>query len=192
MEQKTNSNNTEQRRAEKVVRGTAVTKKKSEIRKLADIFISEDVNSVTEYIFLDVIVPALKKAFTDAVKISVDMIVYGESERRKSSTSASKVSYRSYYDDRRERTPVTRSRSQFEYDNILYPTRGDAESVLYAMEDSIEEYGMVSVGALYDFSDISTSNYMVNKYGWTNLRGAEIVRVRDGYMIKLPKPIPLH
>ena len=36
-----------------------------------------------------------------------------------------------------------------------------------------------------------TGNYTDNKYGWTNIRNAEVVRVRDGYRIKLPRALPI-
>ena len=36
-----------------------------------------------------------------------------------------------------------------------------------------------------------TSPYTSNKYGWTNIRSAEAVRVRDGYILKLPKAMPI-
>ena len=34
-------------------------------------------------------------------------------------------------------------------------------------------------------------NYTDNKYGWMNIRNAEIMRVRDGYMIKMPRAVPI-
>ena len=58
------------------------------------------------------------------------------------------------------------------------------------MDELIDTYGNVSVADLYDLVGKS-SEYTDNKYGWTNLRNAEPVRVRDGYMLKLPKPGPI-
>ena len=43
---------------------------------------------------------------------------------------------------------------------------------------------------MYDLVGI-TGQYTDNNYGWTNLRNAEPVRTRDGYMLKLPRAIPL-
>jgi hypothetical protein len=57
------------------------------------------------------------------------------------------------------------------------------------MDDIIERYRMVSVADLFDLVGESCS-FTDQKYGWTNLRNAEVVRVRDGYMIKLPKALP--
>ena len=51
-------------------------------------------------------------------------------------------------------------------------------------------YGVVSVADMYDLCGM-TCNYTDNKYGWKSLARADISRVRDGYMIKLPKAEPI-
>lgn len=185
----------EEKKIESVVSGQAKTKKKSDIQKLTDIFVSEDVSNVKSYILMDVLVPAVKKAISDIVTNGIDMILYGENGRSKKSTSASKVSYRSYYDrenDTRRDYRASAARNVFEYDDILFETRGDAESVLDAMNDIISQYGRVSVADLYDLANVQTSNYTANKYGWTDIFGCRPSRVRDGYILKLPRPIPLN
>ena len=59
------------------------------------------------------------------------------------------------------------------------------------MNEIIEEYdGIVTVADLYDLVGI-TDKYTDHKYGWTNLRNAKVERVRDGYMLKLPKVLPI-
>ena len=67
------------------------------MRKLTDIFISEDVSNVKNYILLDVIVPAVKKAIYDLVVGTLDMSLYGGRGGGKRPT-ADKVSYRDYND----------------------------------------------------------------------------------------------
>lgn len=181
-----------EKKIEKVVSGTAKVKKKSEIRKFTDVFVSEDMDSVKSYIFMDVLVPAVKKAISDIVTNGIDMLLYGESGSKSAKkSSASRVSYRSYYDsgDRRER-PATRSMVGYEYDEIVIDNRGEAESVLDRMDEIVSTYGMVSVADFYDLIGV-TSKYTDNKYGWTNINNAHIVRTRDGYMIKMPKALPL-
>lgn len=183
-----------EKRVEKVISGTAKSKKKGDMQKFADVFISEDVNNVKSYILMDVLVPAIKKAISDIVTNGIDMILYGESSKTKSNAAGSKVSYRSYDKDyeRKRNYSSSQSRSGFDYDDIIFETRGDAESVLDAMNDIISQYGVVSVGDLYDLANISTDNYACNKYGWTDIRGCKSIRVRDGYVLKLPKALPLN
>lgn len=183
-----------EKKVEKVISGTAKTKKKSEVRKFTDVFISDDMDSVKNYIFMDVLVPAVKKAISDIVTNGVDMLLYGESGGRNNTkkNAASRVSYRSYYDssnDRRDR-PVTRTLAGYSYDDIALDNRGEAESVLTRMDELVATYGMVSVADFYDLVGVSGS-YTDNKYGWTDIRNAHIVRTRDGYMIKMPKALPL-
>ena len=180
----------ERKKVEKVVTGKVKTKKKSEASKLKDVFISEDVSNVKSYIFMDVLIPAAKKAISDIVSNGIDMILYGETRGRKSSSGASYVSYRDYSrrDDRRD---TSRIRTGYDYDDIILETRGEAEDVLERMNELIDMYDVVSVADLYDLVGKSC-NYTDNKYGWTNIRNAEPIRVRDGYLLKMPKAGPIN
>lgn len=173
----------------KVVSGGVKTRKKNELRKFTDVFISEDVSNVKSYIFTDVFIPAAKKLVSDIVRDGIDMILYGSSGSTKSSTSAPKVSYRNYYDqkDTRPRVGEPRNHSRFDYEDLEYERRGDAEAVLSLMRDALERYQMVTVADMYEFSGL-TEPYTSNKYGWTNLQTAYVDRTRGGgYIIKLPK-----
>lgn len=181
-----------EKKVEKVITGTAKTKKKSEIRKFTDVFISEDVNNVKSYILMDVLVPAIKKAISDIVTNGVDMILYGEAGFNKKRSTVSKISYNKMFDDpRSSRIHSERGRTGLDYDELIFDSRGDAEAVLSALEDIIAQFGVASVGDLYDLAQVSTTNYAINKYGWSDLRSAEVIRARDGYMIKLPRALPL-
>lgn len=183
----------EVKKVEKVVSGTVKTKKKSDIHKFTDVFISEDAANVKNYILMDVLVPAVKKAISDIVRDGIDMILYGGSGRGKSSSSPSNyVSYSRYSDrDRRdERRYSDTRRAGYYCDDVIVQTRGEAEDVLTRMDELIDMYQQVTVADLYDLVGIS-GNYTDNRYGWTNIRNAEIVRVRDGYLLKMPKVGPL-
>lgn len=188
---KTREQNTD-KKVEKVVSGKTLTKKKSGIRKLSDTFLSEDVGNVKSYIFSEVLLPAAKKLVSDIVTNGIDMLLYGEIKNKKGNSS--KVSYSRYYDDRRDRSRDYRSpvvRNNFDYDEIIFETRGDAEAVLDAMYDILNQYKVVSVAELYDLASITTHNYTCNNYGWIDLRGSSVVRVRDGYILKLPRALAI-
>lgn len=179
-------------KVEKVVTGTAKVKKKGELAKLADNFISEDAANVKSYILGEVIIPTICKTIVDIVTDSVNMIFLGGTGRNKSRNSSSYVSYRSYSDrDRRDdRRPNYTSGSRFNYDEIVFATYGDADAVLEQMGDVIKEYGFVTVAALFDMADL-TAPYTAERYGWTSIARADIGRVRDGYVLKLPKAMML-
>lgn len=183
---------TDRKKVEKVVHGRVRTKPKSGVSKITDIFISEDAANVKSYIVMDVLVPAVKKAISDIVRDGIDMILYGESKGRKSSSASGYVSYRDYSrSDDRDRFRDSRSRSSYAHDDIILDSRGEAEEVLTRMDELIDTYGNVSVADLYDLVGKS-SEYTDNKYGWTNIRNAEPIRVRNGYMLKLPKALPIN
>jgi hypothetical protein len=58
------------------------------------------------------------------------------------------------------------------------------------MYDVINSYGFVRVADLMDMAGV-TGNYTDNYYGWNSINTAEVLRTRDGWIIKLPKAIPL-
>lgn len=183
----------QEKRVKSVVSGPVRTKKKSEIRKFTDIFVAEDISSVKSFICSDVLVPAVKKAIYDIVTNGIDMILYSGNGSGKSHSSGSKISYSKYYKDRdyARETSRSNSRNGFDYDDIIFENRGDAEMVLSTMEDMIDRYGFVSVADFYDLAEVTNPNYMANKYGWVDVRNASIVRNRNGYVIKLPRALPL-
>lgn len=176
-----------EKKVEKIVKGTVKSKKKNGIDRLKDNFISEDAVNIKTYVVMDVLIPAVKKAICDIVKNGVDMILYGESGRSNRRPSEY-VSYDRRYLDRGDSRfyNADRARIGYSYNDIILETRGEAEDVLARMDELIELYGMVSVADLYDLVGI-TGNYTDNRYGWTNIRNAEPVHVRDGYMLRLPK-----
>lgn len=179
-----------EREIEKVVTGAVKVKKKGGLHKITDVFISEDAGNVKSYIFSDVLVPAIKKAISDIVTTGIEMMLYGETGKRKSSNT-SRISYRDYYkDDRRPRERYS-TRTEYDFDDIILDNRGEAEDVLRCMDELIDTYGMVSVADFYDLVGV-TGNYTDNKYGWSDIRNANVARVRDGYMIKLPCALPLN
>ena len=188
-EQKESSD--DRKKLEKVVKGNVKTRKKSSIRKFADDFIAEDAKNIKSYVVLDVLIPALKKAVSDIVTNGIDMILYGESGSNKKRSNASYVSYRDYSDRRDDRYRDNRTRTGYGYDDLILDTRGEAEEVLSRMDELIETYGVATVADLYDLVGKSC-NYTDNKYGWTNIRNSEAVRVRDGYLLKLPKALPIN
>ena len=185
----------EDKHIQKVVKNPAKIKT-NEARKLADIFISEDISNVKQYIFMDVLVPAIKKAIYDIVTNGIDMFLYGGTGKGKTNSGGSKVSYRSYYDQKSSQNSGYRgsennvSRNTFDYDNLVFDTRGEAEAAKQQMHDLIGRYGLVTVSDLYEMAN-QVAPYTAQKYGWIDVSGVETVRVRDGYILKLPKAAPI-
>lgn len=184
--------NAAEKKVEKVVTGKATVRKKSAISKIAEEFISDDAKNIKSYVIGDVLIPAFKKAISDIVTNGIDMILYGGSMGKSKRSNADRVSYRNYYDEPRSRTEKTYSDTRQSFDEVVVDSRGEAEEVLARMNEIIDQYQVVSVADLYELAGIRNDNYMTHKYGWTSIRNADVVRIRDGYLIKMPKAMPIN
>lgn len=184
-----------EKRVQKVVKGPVKTKT-NEVRKITDIFISEDVSNVKNYIFMDVLVPAIKKAIYDIVTNGIDMFLYGNSGKgRNSSGGGPRVSYRNYYDQKNPSggprgTENQKSSNGFDYEDIVFDNRGEAEAALQQMREIVARYGIVTVNDLYEMTPLSAP-YTSTKYGWMDVSNVTVQRVRDGYILKLPRAVPI-
>lgn len=177
----------EQKKVEKVVDGAARVKKKSVASRATESFMSD--------ILADVLIPAGKKAVSDVAKTVFDMFrdaidtaLYGEKGRPRGDSPVRRA-YSKYYDSGSSRSRFDedyKARTQIDFGDIEYDTRGEAEMVLDEMRDRVREYGLVTVSDMYEMSGLAAP-YTSNKYGWSNIESAEIVRTRDGCIIKLPR-----
>lgn len=182
-----------EKRVEKVVTGEVKTRKKSGLMKLINIFGPDDINATMNNICDEIVVPAIKNVVLDAFQTFLG--VNGKS--RDGRSAASRVSYRKYYEEAPRRDySAPRTRNGYDYEDVIFKNRGEAEAVLSRMDEIVATYGVVSVLDFYDLSGIDDEGivkYTDNKYGWTDIRNATIVRIRDGgYIIKLPRALPIN
>lgn len=162
-------------------------------KKVKRIFFSEDVDNVGSFIFIDVLVPAIKDLLASIVENTVNVALFGSGSTRRSYLSRGNPQQRAnlYWNSSvGNQRPYAneRPRSTNNFREIIYETQADASRVLDGMMELVSSYGLASIADLYSFSNLSSDNYTNNDYGWTNLRGSRVVRVRDGYILELPKP----
>ena len=183
----------EKKEIKAVVNGKVTKKKKGIGSKIgAVLFDDNNVGDVKEYVIFDVIVPAVKNAISNAITGGIDMLLFGErrSDSLRSRDSRSYTSYSSRSTSRRDNSRQGYRRSSlFELDDILLPTKLDANSVIDNMFNILDEYGVVSVADYYALVG-EPSNYQMNAWGWENLNNVYTQRTRNGeYKIVLPKPV---
>lgn len=193
-----------ERKVEKVVTGEVIQRKPPLGRRLKDTFISGDAHNVGQYVLFDVVIPAAKDAISDMVSQFVERMLFGDrqSGRRTPSRSGGSNSYVSYHNryssppwnrDKREEPRAgmsRRGRAMHDFNEIVIPTRPEAETVIEHLFDLTREYGHATVNDLYELTGI-TGSFTDERYGWTDLRGLAAVRVSGGYLLDLPKPEPL-
>lgn len=194
--------NIEDKKIESVVSGEVVSRKKPLGRRFREIFIGGDTKSVMHYVIADVLIPQAKDMLSEAVSQGFERLIYGESRPHRRfpnrTNPGGPTNYTRYAV--RGNNPIGRSgiedrrpnvtAQNHALDDILLATRVEAETVLDRMYDLLREYEMVSVSDLYSLLGLSSS-YTDQKWGWTNLQSCDIRRVRDGYVLILPKTISL-
>lgn len=188
-----------------VITGTVVQRKKSLGKKLAETFTGDDSRSVLDYVLLDVFVPAAKDLMADVITQTVEVKLFGSARSRTRRGSSYSSPYGSSYTpynkvarvgnspEPRERDrdrPSLRGRETLRYDEVVLATRRDAEAVISALIDLIERFDTATVANLWDLLD-KTGEYTDAKYGWDDLSDADVKRVRDGYLLVFPRPIPV-
>lgn len=183
----------EEKKVQKVVSGVATVKKQNGFNKFIGNFISEDANNVGSYLFTDVIVPGIVKIITDSLKDGIDIVFKGSTSRNNRNSGGYQGNYVSYnnYSSRNDTQRRTTTTKQVHSpSDITLPSRRDAEAVLNQLNDILQSYGAVTVADLYDSVGI-THSFTDVKYGWTDLRNADVARDGDGWYVKLPNAYPL-
>ena len=176
-------NNAPREKREKLITGEAKTRK-----RLSDVFIAEDVRTVKNHIFMDVIVRAIKTVIVDIVTNGIQMMLWGDTINR-GKAPGTKYNYGNSYNSLKQpqRTQKT-NYTGYGYEDPIVTSRGDAERILQEMSEIIQEYGQASIADLYDLCGITGRPTDMN-YGWTEMPGARSIRIPEGYVIQMPRPI---
>lgn len=188
-----NKDATPEKVVEKVIQGEAIQRKKSLGTKIKEVFTGEDAKSVGSYILFDVIIPAAKAMLADAASQGAERILFGDSRRTRSSGGRQGyTSYNKMYGQPQQSKPEisNRGRATHNFGEVILATRGEAEDVLDRLTALIDTYAVATVSDLYDLVGI-TGNFTDDKWGWYDLRGSTVTRVREGYLINLPQTQPV-
>lgn len=187
---------------QKVVSGEAIQRKPSLGRRIKNVFLG-DTQSVKDYVILEVFVPALKDTIVDAVNGGIERMVFGENARpgrrgsRYSSGPGNPFNYAGmsnrhvvagapFQNDPRQQLSRY-ARATHSFDEVIFPSRVDAEAVLRGMFELMDQFEHVTVSDFLELAGVSGNNYMDHKFGWTDLRGVGAHRTRGGgYVLGLP------
>jgi hypothetical protein len=179
-----------EKKVEKVATGKVTTRAKSAGKKWIDSYFEEDIEVVKKRIWQDVIFPKIQDALVTAFEI---LVYRGDSapSRKGTTRNGGGVNYGSYYsggtksEPKRSTSPVTRRSNDL--DDFIFDTRSDAEDVLTQLVELTDVYGQATVADLMELAGV-TGSFTDNNYGWTDLSSARVKRVRDGYLLDLPRP----
>lgn len=184
-----------------VIKNKATLRKKPLYRKFLDAFRPEDSVGFVEYTLLEVFVPGLKDAVAEAFHGTIDNTL--GTSRPRSLRGGSRSGYTSYNrmgsgrvrdrrdrddDDRRSRRRTVRVADDVR--DVIVDTRVEAEEVVDALIELASKWDAATMRDLLTLID-EPYNPTHQDWGWTDLRGARIHPVKDGYLIDLPRPEPL-
>lgn len=192
------------KKVEKVVTGKVIRRKTTLGTRFRETFGGGDARGVLEAVIFEVLIPAGKDMFLDALHEGAERMIRGESRssgRRSGGRSSGSNGHTNYnrlfqssssnrYDEPRNNIS-RRGRATHNFDEIILATRAEAEEVLQRLLDLISQYDSASVADLYSLVD-EVPSFTDEKWGWTNKRDileAQPVRVRSGggYQLGLPK-----
>lgn len=189
------------RNIERVTSGEAIRKKRSLRKQFKETFIAGDFKSSVRYVAFDILLPTLRDMLWEAGSGGIEKLIFGESRRRGSTPPQAGptgyVSYNRYAMGGGSRMASSSramsrmARARHDFDEIVLESRPDAEEVIDRLFDLVSRYETATVSDLYELVGLP-SNHTDHKWGWTDLRGAGVTRVRDGYLLDLPDPQPLN
>lgn len=195
----------------KKIEGVNVTQSKPTLgSKFRKSFGGQNFKAVAAAVLIDVIVPNAKDLLMDIIIEGGQRSIYGETGRRRTGTSvlastivggASRMRGTNYSNISTQTKIVgvtpeplsPRERSQFDFTNLIFPSRDQAEEVLETMGNAIEEFGTVPVADFYEAIGVSGNGFTDQKFGWDAraFAGSKVQKVREGYILNLTPPLEM-
>jgi len=189
---------TEEKNIKQVTSAPAIRRKKGIGKQFKGIFFGGDARTAYQYVVYEVLIPGAKEMLLDGVREGMEKLVLGQSRRQRNAPPSGPMGYVNYRGYQRQmgapapaRTMSPRARARHNFDEIVLETRQEGEDVLERLYDLVEQYGSASVSDLLELVGIAAT-HTDQKWGWEELRGAAVSRIRGGYLLDLPDPEPLN
>ena len=195
----------EPKKVEQITSGNVVRRKKPLGKRFAETFVAGDGKGVLGYVLWEVLIPAARDMVADAGREGIERMLYGGEHRSGNRRGGSRsggssgygyVSYNKFAPSQQQprrdepRSVSRRARASHDFDEIILASRVEAEEVIDRLFDLVSRYESATVADLYEMVGV-TGNFTDDKWGWTNIRGAGVTRVRNGFLLDLPRPEPL-
>jgi hypothetical protein len=183
----------------RVTSGEVIRKKKSLRKQFSETFIEGSAQGAVRYAVFDVVLPMARDMVWEFVSEGFRNFIYGDSRRGRGATrpqagATGYVDYSRFAPGHRmssaQRTMSRLARSQHDFDDIVLDSRVEAEEVIDKLFEVVSRYGAATVSDLYELVGLASA-HTDQKWGWTDVRGAGVSRIRGGYLLDLPDPEPL-
>lgn len=192
----------EKKEVKQVTRNKATLRKKPLRKKFLEAFRPEDNKGFIEYMLVDILAFGIRDALVESAHYSIDNAFgsfggggYRQSRRRRGDggyTSYNRMgtSRRRDREERDSRSSRRETRMADDTREIILDTRVEADEVLDNLFELISKYDVATMRDLLSLIG-EPHNPTHEDWGWMDLRGSRIHRVRNGYLLDLPRPEPL-
>ena len=187
----------------RVTSSEPVRRRRSLGKQFKEVFIAGDARSAVRFAVMDVVLPMARDLVFEAVSEGFQKLIFGESRRYRGVTrpQAGEYGYVAYNRYSSTSAPPSRltspqralsrqARARHDFDEIVLDSRVEAEQVIDELFEVVSRYESASVADLYQLVGLATA-HTDHKWGWTDLHGAGVSRVRGGFLLDLPDPEPL-
>jgi hypothetical protein len=198
-------NPVEEKQIERITSAEVRIRKRGPMRTFKKLIIEADMGSVGHFVWLDIIVPMFKNMIVSTIEQGAHRAVYGDRYaaglRPRPPSSAVGIGQTrgviNHVPYERAGLPMgrpdPRGVPQLQRGGLADPrgylivNREEAVRVLEQMAMVIDRYDVVSVADLHGMIGL-TSSHIDNRWGWIDVRDAQIRGVRDGWLLELPEP----
>lgn len=186
-----------------VIEGKIVQRKPAMGKRVMAVFIAGDPKQAGRSMVQEVLIPSVRETLLAISKAYLESLFLGDrlrvTRRDVFGTASARVAYNNMHKGQQsqQRMPqqpkqlTFQQRANHDFDEILLEERADATQVIASLQECIDNYGMARVSDLYDAVGI-TSDFTDEAWGWTDISGAGARIASGGYLLDLPKPIPLN
>lgn len=156
-----------------------------------DLLFAGDIKTAFKVAVKEVLGPKLQEIlvnFTDTVTRS---FVYGDDYRTSYDTRSGSTNYR-VISNSNNQNRISSSKPSDRYETIAYEFESyeDAKNTIAYIQNSIKQYKVFSVLNFYDYTGQATTPGD-NRYGWTSIGDIRPESSRNGWIVRLPKPMEI-
>jgi len=188
----------------KPVATSATIKQQTLGERFKNVFLNVDAKGTAGFVFRGVLVPAARDMVFDAGKEALFRILYPDAAatgrtapgHKSGSGPGPKTNYQGMSSGRGAGSmPLSGGkRSEVREQTLpqyVYGNQAEPERILDTMKELIDRREYVTVA---DYRELSgyDSNYVDVSWGWVNLMGSQVVKLREGWTLDLPSPVRLN
>ena len=177
------------KKVDAIVSGKVSDKKPSGFSKIKDEIIKSDFSSISSAVMTEIVIPKMIDLFFNALESGLHMLFYGNLGSGRATINQGPKRDYTAYSRNTVSTVKTSSRiteSSIDYRDVVLSDINEAKLLVMNIENVLDTHSEISVADLYAMADIKKYDTIYNNYGWRSMKRNPLIRVKDGWMVKMP------